>query len=221
MGDCMKSEWKLIVAIGLLAMSMPVNAQNPSSHSSQDNGPDKRELQNTFAGLDPMWAELTISVATQKAKIGSQVTARLLQDVKANNKVVLDRGTKLIGHVTLVEAQTKAHTGSRLAIVFDKAIMRGESMPLQAFVQALVPPPQPLHQVDSNSTMNRDPTEGNFVLKTGGVVMTSLKGVFGLPGVSLTAPADHPLDTVFVSATHNIKLEDGSQMILKISQTAP
>ena len=164
-----------------------------------------------------MWAELTMSVDTKKAKVGGLVTARLLQDVKAN-KVVLNRGTKFIGHVTQVEAQTKEHHGSRLGIVFNKAATKDQEMPLHAYIQALVPPPQPLRPLDNSS--GKTNTEGNYVLMTGGVVMTSIKGVFGMPGVSLTAPPDPLQDPVFVSGTHNIKLEDGSQMILKISQTA-
>lgn len=215
----MKSTWMLIVATSLLSMSMTMAGQNASDQTKQGPSADKRESQNTLAGLEPLWAELTMSVDTKKVKADGLVTARLLQDVKANNKVALNRGTNLIGHVTLVEAQTKEHPGSRLAIVFDKAVMRGQEIPLHAFIQAVVPPPEPLRPLDSTSAKSSNNTEGNFVLMTGGVFMSSLKGVFGMPGVSLAVPPDHPQDAVIISGNHNIKLEDGSQMILRVSQT--
>ena len=85
-------------------------------------------------------AELTKSLDAKKAKPGDEVTARVTQDVKSDGRVVIHRGSKLIGHVTEAQARTKENSESKLGIVFDKAVVKGGSeVTLNAIVQALAP----------------------------------------------------------------------------------
>src|SRR4051812_1205758 len=66
-------------------------------------------------------AELTKTVDARKAKAGDQVAARVRNDVKQDGKVVLRRGTKLIGHVTQAQAKANGQANSQLGIIFDRA----------------------------------------------------------------------------------------------------
>src|ERR1700724_3201341 len=61
--------------------------------------------------------------SVQTNKSGDRVEARAAQDVKQDGKVVLKKGTRLVGHVTEAQARTKEQTQSQLGIVFDQAVM--------------------------------------------------------------------------------------------------
>ena len=88
-------------------------------------------------------AELTKSIDAKKAKPGDEVTAKLTQDVKADGKVVLHKGSKLVGHVTEAQAKTKENSESKLGVVFDKAVLKGgEEMAFNGAIQALAAPAQ-------------------------------------------------------------------------------
>jgi hypothetical protein len=100
--------------------------------------------------MGPIWAELTKTVDAKNAKVGDELTARLLQDVKVDKKVVLHRGAKLVGHVVQVKPHTKEAPESVLGIVFDKAVGKGnEEMGLHATIQAVAARPEPVLAPDS------------------------------------------------------------------------
>jgi hypothetical protein len=81
---------------------------------------------------------LTKPLDARKCKPGDPVEARAAQDVKQDGKVVLRRGTRLMGHVTEAQGRASGQSESRLGIVFDHAVMKnGEQMPLNANIQAL------------------------------------------------------------------------------------
>jgi hypothetical protein len=88
-------------------------------------------------------AELAKSIDAKKAKPGDEVTAKLTQDVKADGKVVMHKGSKLVGHVTEAQAKSKENAESKLGIVFDKAMLKGgEEVAFSGVIQALAPPVQ-------------------------------------------------------------------------------
>src|SRR5258708_31163591 len=88
-------------------------------------------------------AELTKSIDAKKAKPGDEVTAKLTQDVKSDGKVVLHKGSKLVGHVTEAQEKNKENAESKLGMVFDKAILKGgQEVAFNGMIQALAPPAQ-------------------------------------------------------------------------------
>jgi hypothetical protein len=96
-----------------------------------------------LSGGTTLQAELTKTIDAKKAKSGDEVTARLMQDVKADGKVVLHKGSKLVGHVTEAQARSKENAESSLGLVFDKAVLKGgEEVPFRGVIQALAPPVQ-------------------------------------------------------------------------------
>src|SRR3981189_564698 len=83
-------------------------------------------------------ATLANSLDVKKNKPGDRVEARTAQDVKQDGKVVLKKGTRLVGHVTEAQARTKDHAESQLGVVFDHALTNtGQEIPLNATIQAL------------------------------------------------------------------------------------
>jgi hypothetical protein len=83
-------------------------------------------------------ATLVKPLDAKRNKPGDQVEARTTQDVKQDGKVVLKKGTPLIGHVTQAQSRTKGEAQSQLGVVFDRAVPRkGEEVPFSATIQAL------------------------------------------------------------------------------------
>src|SRR5579859_2407968 len=120
-------------------------------------------------------AELTKGIDAKKAKSGDEVTAKLTQDVKSNGKVVLHRGSKLVGHVTEAQAKSKENAESKLGIVFDKAIVKGgQEVSFNSVIQAVAPP------VQATSSLSGDES-GN------------LGGGMGSGGMGRTSPGGGPL----------------------------
>jgi len=82
-------------------------------------------------------ATLAGSLDAKKNRHGDRVEARTAQDVKQDGKVVLKKGTTLIGHVTQAQAHTSEQTQSQLGIAFEHAMMNGRAVPFNATIQAL------------------------------------------------------------------------------------
>jgi hypothetical protein len=85
-------------------------------------------------------AVLATSLDAKRSKPGDEVEARTQEDVKQDGKVVLKKGTHLVGHVTQAQARAGSQTQSQLGIVFDHAVMKdGQEVPFSASIQALAP----------------------------------------------------------------------------------
>jgi len=83
-------------------------------------------------------ATLATSLDAKRSKLGDEVEARAAQDVKQDGKVVLKKGTRLVGHVTQAQARAKGQTQSQLGIMFDHAVLKnGQEVPFNASIQAL------------------------------------------------------------------------------------
>jgi hypothetical protein len=83
-------------------------------------------------------ATLASTLDAKKNKPGDRVEARTTQDVKQDGKVVLKKGTHLVGHVTQAQARASGQTQSQLGIVFDHAVLsKGQEVPFNATIQAL------------------------------------------------------------------------------------
>jgi hypothetical protein len=84
--------------------------------------------------------ELTKTVDAKKAKTGDEVVAKVTGDMKTESgEVLVPRDTKVIGHVTEVQARNKEQKESQLAIVFDRAVTKdGNTMQLPMSIQAVI-----------------------------------------------------------------------------------
>jgi hypothetical protein len=140
----------LLSAIGAAQSESP--AGNPSVQSSP-TGAAQSATQSTGAGnqaaaagssasqspVQPgsiIYAELAKSVDAKKAKAGDEVQAKATQAVLSQGKVVIPKGSKILGHVA--QASPKGDQPSQLVIGFDRAILKdGTQVPLSVSLQAL------------------------------------------------------------------------------------
>jgi hypothetical protein len=137
-----------VFAWGAMAISSPVvlaqtsgqtGIQGSASASAQANGTASGgEQPGSLAAGTTVNAELNQAVDSKKAKEGDAVTAHTTEAVKSDGKVVIPKGTKLVGHVTRATAKAKGDAESTLAVQFDRAVLKdGQTMPLQVAIQAL------------------------------------------------------------------------------------
>ena len=224
-------------------------------------------------------AELTKSIDAKKAKPGDEVTAKLTQDVRSSNQVVLHKGTKLVGHVTEAQAKSKENGESKLGIAFDKAVLKGgQEMAFTGVIQALAAPVQgslsaaddtgnmgsgigsgtggsmgggrsgggiapmggagnPVNSTIGSATNTVNNTAGSVTnsatgavdgsvnqangVAANGAINSATRGVVGMQGIALnTASTGSAQGSVISSASRNVKLDTGTQMILQVTGSA-
>lgn len=86
-------------------------------------------------------AELTISVDAAKVKPGDPITAKLLDDTQATEK--LPAGSTLLGHVIEARGHSEQTPQSRLSIAFDKVRLKnGHEIPLDLAITNIAAPQQ-------------------------------------------------------------------------------
>ena len=83
------------------------------------------------------------SVDARKNKAGDEVIARTTENVKSEGRVVIPKGSKIVGHVTVTEAKArtkKEESESVVGIAFDHAALKdGREIPLALEIQAIAP----------------------------------------------------------------------------------
>lgn len=64
--------------------------------------------------------ELQNTIDVRKAKVGDEVVLKTTQSIKSEGRTVVNKGARLIGHVTEVSEKAKANGESRVGILFDR-----------------------------------------------------------------------------------------------------
>jgi hypothetical protein len=120
-------------------------------------------------------AVLNNSLDAKKNKVGDKVTARVSQDVKSNGRVVIPKGSKVMGHITQVQARGKASQESMLGMSFDRAILKhGEEVPVNLTLQAIA---APVAQADSGMSDDLMTSDTGMVGMQGAAPMRSSGGM--------------------------------------------
>lgn len=84
--------------------------------------------------------ELQNKLDSRTARVGDPVVLKTTQKMKTADGTVLPRGTRLIGHVTEVQAHNSSHARSELGIDFDRAEMKhGQSIPIHSTIRSIEP----------------------------------------------------------------------------------
>ena len=117
---------------------------NSSANAAQEtafpgkNGQAQAATEGKLQAGSTVQAELTKPVDARKNKTGDEVVAKTTQDVKSNGQTVLPKGSKIVGHITEVQARDKAQQESHMAIAFEHAILKnGTQVPMVLTLQAI------------------------------------------------------------------------------------
>ena len=129
----------IVAPVTLAQTSGQAGAGATGSANVQANGAaTSGEQSGSLAAGTAVNAELSQVVDSKKAKEGDAITARTTDAVKSGGKVIIPKGSKLVGHVNRATARGKGDADSALAVQFDRAILKdGQTMPLQVTIQAL------------------------------------------------------------------------------------
>ena len=168
-----------------------------------------RAQSTTTAQVSKVFAVLSTSVDTRTAARGDEILFTTMNDLAVNGRVVIPKGSKIVGHVGSVVSRSNDAAKSALAIVIDKAVVNEKDVPLQAIVAAIAAP-----QSSDSSERTAQPENAHdqvFLLKEDSA------GAIGYQGVSvawnLTVP---PPSTIFAINAKSLKLLSGTQMLLRM-----
>lgn len=253
----------------LMAQQTPPTSVDPNTPQSQTPRSDGQPNQPTQQGQSPAQAptsqrhaannvkiapgsvipvQLAKTVDAKKAKTGDEVVATVVQDMKTNSgDVLVPKNTKVIGHVTEVQARNKEQKQSELAIAFDRAVVKGDSMQLPMSIQAVIAPetnvpsasapdqsPSAAGGTSPNSPMGgragstpppqqNSPSAGGSETESAASarppITGNTQGVIGMSDVKLENSSQHSAQgSVLTSEKNNVKIEKGTMMLLRVNQ---
>lgn len=120
---------------GSTAPTRAVEAAAAVPVQSTANAPEATNPQ-----LRPISGELVTKIDSKKAKSGEQVVVKTTEKATTADGVIIPKGSKIIGHVTEVQAHTKQSPNSRVTLQFDKAQLKdGKTLPIKSVLQAVGP----------------------------------------------------------------------------------
>ncbi len=125
------------LGIGLLVHVRPASSSQEAADAARSG-----HSEASLVGGTPINAELNSSIDSKKAKPGDAVIAHTTEVVKsADDRIILPKGTKVVGHIVQASARSKGDSDSAVTIGFDKAILKGgEDVPLSVTIRALAGP---------------------------------------------------------------------------------
>lgn len=147
----------IVLAVMLVALSsFPLIAAEtgsspqltpPQQASPRQSSPDSAQPASPAAGPDvstadmrPVSGELVGNLDTKTAKTGDSVVVKTRSSVKTADGTEIPKGTKLVGHVTGVQAQGQGSANSQVAIQFDHAELKGgQNLPIHTVIRSVAP----------------------------------------------------------------------------------
>ena len=124
----------------VLAISVSAIAQKSVNSKTQANS---QSSVTDGKGLDiqsgtQIAAELQSTLDVKRAKPGDEVVLKTTRSIKQNGQVVVEKGSRLVGHVTEVQQKAKDNADSQIGVLFDRIQnSRGTMMPITATIMSI------------------------------------------------------------------------------------
>jgi len=131
--------------------SADANAQ-ASPGSVQANGSSTAEGQ-----MRPVRGELVSKLDSKSARVGEPVVVKTREKVRTADGTVIPKGSRLMGHVTEVQAHKKGQANSSMGIVFDHAELKGgQSVAIHSVIESIAPSASAMaaNSMDSDSDLS-------------------------------------------------------------------
>jgi hypothetical protein len=152
-------------------------------------------------------------------------TLMTINDVAVAGKVIIPKGSKIIGHLAGATNKGKDASKSVLALLIDRAVTENGDVPLQAIIVAVAAPKKSESEPStsmstsvSNQRKNSAPTR--TVINPGDVTLLLAdndQGAIGFEDVSISWHLSIPPPlTIFATRAKRLRLEAGSQMLLRM-----
>ncbi len=112
------------------AAAVPGTPSQPGAASAVPAG--------TATALKPVTGKLVGKLDTKSAKQGDGVVLKTDEDLKVSGGADIPKGSKLMGHITNVQARGEGKENSQLAIQFDKAELKGgQAVAIESVIQSV------------------------------------------------------------------------------------
>jgi hypothetical protein len=166
---------------------------------------------------------LAKSIDSKKLKEGDEIATKTLGTLRTTDGVTIPSGSMVMGHVTQATARSKGDPTASLGIVFDKIeVPGGKDMPIRGMLQAVGPNPSESSGPETGAAGGNNLHAGNGSTAAAGTGLgpqaaqgggkmldPHATGVVGIKNLQLD-------NSVLTSTGKEVKLDQGSQMVIKI-----
>ena len=172
-----------------------------------------------------VFATLETTVDTLTSARDDNFIMVTMNDVGVGGKIVIPKGTKIIGHVAGVINKGRDASKSVLGLSVDKAVTENGEIPLQAIIVALAAP----RKSDPDATVATDKNSPNRskisppprpLADTNDVTLLladDAQGAFGFEDVTFSWHLSIPPPlTILATRGKRLRIEVGSQMLLRM-----
>jgi hypothetical protein len=133
---------RIVLGLGLVfVLSITGLAQKSSTRASgsatSNTSASKNGKNIDIASGTQITGQLQNSLDVQKAKVGDEVVLKTTSAVKQNGQVVIQKGSRLIGHVTEVQQRAKGQAASKVGVLFDTLAQGGNQIPISAVITSI------------------------------------------------------------------------------------
>lgn len=109
------------------------------------------------AELRPVQGELVGKLDSKTAKPGDPVVFKTTEKTRTADGTVIPKGTRIMGHVTDVQAHGKGSEDSHLGVVFDRAELKsGQTMAIHSAIQSVSPSASAMAMQSNMASSNDD-----------------------------------------------------------------
>jgi hypothetical protein len=121
------------------------NVNGTAGSSTSANGAGRARASAHGAGegsaeMRPVTGELKGKLDSKSAKPGEPVVLKTTRKMKTADGTVIPKGSRLVGHVTEVQAHAKGHPESRMGLEFDRVEMKGgQTMAIHSMIESIQP----------------------------------------------------------------------------------
>jgi len=144
--------------------------------SRTGNASTETAASNQSASSASFRTTLEKPVDARKCKPGDEVIAKSMENVTSDGQVIIPKGSRIVGHVTQVQASSKGQSASEVGIAFDRAVLKsGREVPMTASIQAIAAG----QQIASTDMMGDTMEDGT---RAGGGAIASGRGAVGGTG---------------------------------------
>ena len=100
---------------------------------------------------------------SKTAKVGDRVVLKTTEKVQTSDGTVIPRGSRLVGHVTQVQAHDEEHANAQMAIAFDRAELKnGQSFAIYTLLRGASPSASATAMSSPNSEGLGAPMDGGM-----------------------------------------------------------
>lgn len=147
----------IVVAVGLATFSsfpgtaqqnapaqqqetMPPVAPTATPQSPTQQPPSDAQLSPAASQLKPVTGQLVDKLDSKSARQGDNVVVKTDQNLTISEGTEIPKGSKLVGHITNVQARGDGKENSQIAIQFDRAELKGgRTLPIESVIQSVEP----------------------------------------------------------------------------------